>query len=552
MIIEERGSNKLPTLTSIFFKLDYYNSDVFMRLVQSKDSIYDSATSEFEFPLNRLVFVVDTLIGYGNITVKLLNEKPLQISSCSDYKFKLKPYRHQLEGVEYGLSRNNGWLLLDEQGLGKTATIIYLAQILKEREQLEHCFIICGVNGLKYNWKREIETFSNLDCRILGEKISKKGRVTFSTLPERCKELEKGIKEFFIVTNIETLRSADFIKSYNKFSKHIDMIVLDEAHKCKDPQSKSAKTLLKMKAKRCIALTGTLIVNVPENSFIPLKWTNNTKSTYTQFKHMYNEYGGFGNKQVIGYRNLDLLQELIESCSLRRLKSEVLDLPEKVYINEYVELGTEQRALYDKVEDSILSDLDKIKRVPTIIEEITLNMRLRQITASPSIISSSVTQSAKLDRLCELASTIISQGDKLVVFCSFIETANEIIERLSEYNCVLTTGNTDAKTADDNERIFQSDNNVKVYVATWQKCGTGRTLTAANYLIFIDTPWTDADFQQSADRIHRIGQKQPSFIITLIAKDTYDERVLEILNTKKDLSGVLIKSEEHKISEKNF
>ena len=88
---------------------------------------------------------------------------------------------------------------------------------------------------------------------------------------------------------------------------------------------------------------------------------------------------------------------------------------------------------------------------------------------------------------------------------------------------------------------FQNDNSCKVFVGTWQKCGTGLTLTAASYLIFVDTPWTDADFKQASDRIYRIGQTKPVEIITLVAKDTYDERVLEIIGRKEKISKKVIK-----------
>jgi len=161
------------------------------------------------------------------------------------------------------------------------------------------------------------------------------------------------------------------------------MIVLDEAHRAKNPSSKSAKNLLKLKSKRNIALTGTVIMNNPENAYLPLKWTGNLNSTFSAFKGMYNVYGGFGGVQVIGYKNLDLLKEHIASCSLRRLKSEVLDLPEKTYQIEYVEMGTRQRALYNEVEKGIAEELDLLPKNKqlTIMEELVMHIRERQVTA---------------------------------------------------------------------------------------------------------------------------------------------------------------------------
>ena len=540
ILIEEKLSKKLPTYTSLFFRLPCYDKNTFEILVQSSDSIYDKSTNTFEFPLNRLYFIVNCLISFDDVELRTYQEVAKEKIDCSKYKFKVKPYKHQLEGIEYGVNRENGWLLLDDMGLGKTSQMINIADILRKREGLSHCLIICGVNSLKYNWEEEIHKFSDLDCVILGKKISKNGRISFTTIGERCKQLKDGVKEFFIITNIETLQHKEFADAFNKSKSKIDMIVFDEAHKCKEPTTLSAKTLMKLKAKRKIALSGTLIVNNPENAFVPLKWSENTLSTFTQFKRTYNVYGGFGGVQVIGYKNLELLQDLLKHCSLRRLSSEVLDLPEIVYETEYVELKNEQRELYDTVSEGIATELDKLDHKPTIMEEITINMRLRQITASPSIVSTTVSQSAKLDRLEELVEKIVAQGSKVVVFCSFKGTACEAFERLKNYNPVLVTGDTAETDVNLYKTQFQNENDKKVFIGTWQKCGTGITLTAANYLIFIDTPWTDSDFKQAAKRIYRIGQDKPSFIITLIAKDTYDERVKEIIDNKEYLSGFLV------------
>jgi SNF2 family DNA or RNA helicase len=174
------------------------------------------------------------------------------------------------------------------------------------------------------------------------------------------------------------------------------------------------------------------------------------------------------------------------------------------------------------------------------LEELAINLRLRQITAYPGSISSVVCGSAKLDRLCELVDDIVQQGDKVVVFNSFKDSAEEVYRRLNSYGCVICTGDQSELEINERKEQFQNNDKIKVMSATWQKMGTGHTLTAANYCIFVDTPWTDADFQQAADRIYRIGQNKKVTIITLITKDTYDERVEEILQRKEKISGYLV------------
>lgn len=539
-IVEEKSVG-LPTDTSLFVTLSFYNQNIFETLVQMEDSIYDDKLKRFEIPLNRLSFLITFLRKYDDTKFVPFRASQNCAMSFNDFKFKVKPFSHQMDAVNYGANRESGWMLLDDTGLGKTGTIIYLSDVLKHKEGLEHCFIICGVNSLKYNWASEIGKFSDLSYRILGQKVSKRGKVSIGTVQERLDELKSGIDEFFVITNIETLQHKDFAKYFNKSKSKFDMIVMDEAHRCKNPSSQSAKTLIKLKAKRCIALTGTVIINNPENAFLPLKWTGNVSTTFSKFKGMYNRYGGFGGVQVIGHKNLDLLQDLLSTCSLRRLKTDVLDLPDQTFITEYVDLYNDQRKLYDEVSDGVLTELNKLDHKPSIIEEITINMRLRQITAYPGILSTEVTRSAKIDRLVELCDDIVAQGDKVVVYSTFKESAKKVFEELSEhYGVVLCTGDDSDDVVERKKSYFKTDSSCKVLVCTWQKMGTGHTLTEANYAIFLDTPWTYADFKQSYDRIYRIGQNKKVFVITIIAKDTYDERVQEIINNKNELSSYVV------------
>lgn len=539
IIIEERKACKLPTATSLFFTLPFYDKHTFDILKQSENSVFNKNDNSFEFTVNSLCFLVELLCQFDDVRVVPFKDNIENKQTCDGYNFKVKPFQHQLDAVNFGLN-HDGWLLLDDQGLGKTGTMIYLSEVLHSMQGLKHCLIICGVNSLKFNWVREIEKFSSLSSMILGQYTTKNGRIHIGSVADRLADLKRPIDEFFVITNIETLQSKDFISAFNNSPNDFGMIVLDEAHRCKNPSSLSVKTLLKIKADRCVALTGTAIVNDPENAYVPLKWTGNTKANFTMFKHMFNVYGGFGNKQVLGHKNLDLLKELLSTCSLRRLKSEVLDLPDKTYIREYVELGDSQRKLYEDVAKGIADDLNKLDHKPTIMEEMTINLRLRQITAFPGMLSSEPIPSAKLDRLEELVQDIVAQGDKVVVYSNFKDTVYEVKRRLDEFGVISCTGDdSDAYTMEAiNE--FQTNLDKKVFVCTWQKIGTGHTLTAACYAIFIDTPWTYASFEQACDRIYRIGQDKKVFIITLIANDTFDERVQEILNRKEDLSKHIV------------
>jgi SNF2 family DNA or RNA helicase len=169
--------------------------------------------------------------------------------------------------------------------------------------------------------------------------------------------------------------------------------------------------------------------------------------------------------------------------------------------------------------------------------------RLRQATVLPSMLTTESIPSGKLDRAEGLVEQLVNNGEKVVVFSTFKQPVYELASRLVAYNCVVATG--DCKDADVEYAIDQFQNNpdVKVFLGTWSKCGTGITLTSASYMIFLDTPWTDAVWTQAQDRIYRIGSKNPVFIYNLVAKGTVDERVLEIVTDKKHIASYIIDDE---------
>ena len=159
---------------------------------------------------------------------------------------------------------------------------------------------------------------------ILGSRYNKAGKRHIGSVKERVEDLLKPINEFFIITNIETLREEKVVQALKKQINKIDMIVLDEAHKAKSPTSSQGKNLLKLSwPRRKVALTGTILLNSPLDAYVPLKWIGYDCATYSKFKQQYCEYGGFRGVQIIGYKNLDMLQEQIKQISLRR-KKEVL------------------------------------------------------------------------------------------------------------------------------------------------------------------------------------------------------------------------------------
>ena len=250
--------------------------------------------------------------------------------------------------------------------------------------------------------------------------------------------------------------------------------------------------------------------------------------------------------QIIGFKNIETLKYQLAENSLRRTK-DLLDLPPKTIINEIIDMNDKHRKFYDDIVAGVKDEVDKVEITTSSL--LAMVTRLRQATACPSILTTSSIESSKIDRAVDLVEEILNGGEKVVIFSTFKETVRELENKLNKYNPVIATGDTPDEEISKNIDLFQEDNEYKIFLGTWQKAGTGITLTKANYMIFLDTPWTAGVFEQACDRIYRIGTKDPVFIYNLICKDTIDERVADILDTKKAISDYMI---DDKLSEDNF
>lgn len=534
--IEEKVPSKIPGVTSLFITTPY-NKDVIDVIKGCTPLNYDKKVNTWEMPTTRLAKFLNGVKGIDDIRIKL--KKDEVIKEHPDIKlsqYKTKPYKYQEEGIQFGL-KHPKWLLLDMPGLGKTLQLIYLAQELKKRDSIKHCLIVCGLNTLKANWEKEIAKHSNLSCRILGKRVARTGTITYGSIPERLAELKEPLKEFFLITNIETLRDDKIIKELRDGKNKFEMIALDEAHVIKSPTSQQSRNLLKLNAPHMIAMTGTLLLNNPLDAYVPLKWIGAEHSTYTNFKCHYTQYGGLFGNEFIGYKNVDDLKDQIASVSLRRT-DDILDLPDKNFIEEELEMSDIQSKFYQNIVDGIFDEIDKVELNRTNI--LALVSRLRQATACPSILTTSTIPSVKQDRCCELVESITGNGNKVVIFSTFKQTVTELAEKLKVYNPLICTGDIPDAVISANIDKFQQDKDCKVFIATWQKCGTGITLNVANYGIFIDTPFTSGQYEQCWKRIHRIGSKKPIFVYNLITKGTFDERVKYLVDSKAVISDYVV------------
>ena len=544
---------------SLFITFEY-NSNIVEIVKSFPTRVYNSKDKSWELPFNKLGEVVNKLSAYDiTISGKYIELETEEVKLPSNFKFKTEPYEHQIEGVKYGLNHDK-WLLGDEQGLGKTKQVIDIARA----KNVKHCLIICCVNGLKWNWQNEVHTHSDDGAWILGQRTNRNNKTFVGSNEERLADLQEFDKlPRFIITNIETLRYK--IKTGNKIQKKvkgrltwvdeyrypiterlqslcesgdIDMIAVDEFHKCKNPEAEQAEQILTIHAPVQIAMTGTPLMNAPVDLFMPLKWLDYEKHSFWQFKSHYCRFGGYGGHAITGYRNLEEIEEILDTMMLRRLKKEVLDLPEKTLINEYVEMGKEQTRLYDMAHSDIVSNIDKLKMTNNPLAEL---IRLRQATGNPSILSDDIKDNAKFDRMEELVDDAVENGQKVVIFSNWTQMTNPAFERLSKkYKGVMITGET--KDSDRQYMVdeFQNNDRVKFIIGTTGAMGTGLTLTAGTVEIFLDEPWNMALKEQAIDRCHRIGQNSNITVYTLLCKDTIDERINDIVEKKGQMANILV------------
>ena len=451
---------------------------------------------------------------------------------------------------------------------GKTKIVLDTVQYLKKFEGLKHCLIICGVNGNKYNWAEETSIHTNMRSHILGSRVAKRtGKINSGSVADTLADLRNLPDAEVLIINVERLRGARVKrkrgqrKTINEFpvvsliQQHIQngdisLVAVDESHRCKTPTSAQTQALLWINCPRQIAMTGTLIMNSPLDLYVPFKWMGWETRDYWAFLNRYAIKDNFGS--VIGYQNAQELIDVLSCYQLRRLKKDILDLPPKIIHEEYVEMSDNEWKVYNAVKSGLLHLIqgdsvnpDNLKHglfiQNTVLDPMTLSMRLRQATAHTAIVSDTIKESSKMRRMEEIVEDVIKDGGKCIIFSNWTQVTNIARDILHKYNPAYITGEVTSDQMRNDERLrFQSDDSCKVIIGTIPAMGTGFTLDAANTVIFLDEPWTAAARGQAEDRAHRANTKWNVDIYILMDKDTVDEHVHDVVEGKGDIADLIV------------
>jgi len=447
-----------------------------------------------------------------------------------DFAQKTKPFPHQADATEF-IKGKESVALFDEQGLGKSKIVIDALCSDIENGIIDGALIICKKSLLR-TWEDEIKKHSFLSSIIL-----------------RGSTREKGYKFLafvhFYLMNYEYLPTEiDRIKMLLKIRKLA--IILDESHKIKNPVSKTAKTIFGVRelAKKRIIITGTPIANKPEDLWSQFYFLDGGKTFGTDFRSFKTEYCPTNHREAYSQEEmakLKRLRETIEKISIRRLKNNVLELPEKLYQDVFVELEERQKKLYDtlkhdlRIEFLSYSGEQVIKEVHNILEKL---LRLTQIASNPALIYDDYEETpAKFTKLDEIVREILSKEEKLIIWTSFVDNVRVLRKRYISSNPLIIFGEVPIEDRAKFVNRFQTDKDYKIMIANPSAAREGLTLTSANNAIYLDRSFNLVDYMQSQDRIHRISQTKTCKIVKLIARDTIDEYIDEILYKKQDTAA---------------
>ena len=468
-----------------------------------------------------------------------------------NYRFKTKPYKHQLDALQDSLDKEN-FAYFMEMGTGKSKVLLDNAAMLYDKGKINGLLIIAP-KGVYKNWyDSEIPThlpdhiFKKVVLWKTSDKSAKQKKI-LNTL------FETGTEFHILVMNVEAFSSADGPAFAYKFlSAHNAMIAIDESTTIKTPTTKRTKSIIALRqlAKYRRILTGSPVTKSPLDLFSQCEFLDPWllgHSSYWTFKARYAvtrkiQVQGRQVEIVVGYRNLGELSEKIQPFSKRVLKDDCLDLPEKTFLKHVVELTKEQKKVYKQMKEEAIAFLDgKVLSSATVMTQL---MRLHQITCGHFTADDGTIKNLPCNRITELMDILDNVHNKAVIWSHYTHDVKRIIEEIKnkygEDSVVDYFGETDQDQRSINIKKFQNDDKCRFFVGTTHTGGYGITLTAASTMIYFSNGYDLEKRQQSEARIDRIGQEKPMTYIDIISEDTVDDRIVKALRSKINIANEIM------------
>jgi superfamily II DNA or RNA helicase len=432
---------------------------------------------------------------------------------------KVPLYPYQMRGAVF-LACRGRCILGDDMGLGKTIQTMAAAELLARERGVERVLVVAPAS-VKYQWEGEIRKYTDRPVQVIeGGAAERRAQYRQPT--------------FYRLINYETaVRDLDELNAWQP-----DLIVLDEAQRIKNWESKTTRAVKRLRSRYAVVLTGTPLENKLEELYSIVQFVDDRRlGPAFQFLHDHSVRDAEG--KLLGYRNLDKIREKLAPILLRRTRAEVLaQLPARTDNTVYVEMADAQKAAYAEhqytlarlLQKKYLSEVDR-RRILACLTN------LRMLCDSTFLLDHQTNVSPKLEEFEELLRDLLGSGPhKVVVFSQWevmLRKAAEVVERVGAGFTVLH-GNVPGKERRGLLERFRDDPECRAFLST-DAGGTGLNLQAADTVINLEVPWNPAVLEQRIARVHRMGQHRPVQVFNLVVRDSIEERVLKAVAQKKSL-----------------
>jgi SNF2 family DNA or RNA helicase len=470
-----------------------------------------------------------------------------------NYKFKTKPYAHQITALEKSWHKDT-FAYFMEMGTGKTKVLIDNLAMLYDKGKVDGALIVApkGVIGTWYN--QELPT--HLPDHIENVTVLWQANINKKQQEKLDRLFETGHDLHIIVMNVEAF-STDKGRSFAaKFLRsHKSMMAIDESTTIKNPKAKRTKNILSLATltRYRRIMTGSPVTRNPLDLYTQCYFLDPfhlNHSSYYSFRNRYAvmksaNISGRSINLVVGYQNLSELSDKLKPFSYRVLKEDCLDLPDKVYMKRQIDLTPEQIRLYRQMKQEALATLNG--KTVTTMTALTQIMRLQQITCGHFVADDGTTQNIKHNRMSELMDILEEVEGKAIIWAHWQRDVELIVSAIEKQqgpgSVVHYYGKTLPEERDYAIRNFKENDKVRFFVGTPATGGYGITLVQANTVIYYSNGYDLEKRMQSEDRAHRIGQTKKVTYIDLIAEDTVDTKIVKSLRKKINIASQVMGEE---------
>ena len=470
-----------------------------------------------------------------------------------DYKFKTKPYAHQLKALEMSWNKEV-FAYFMEMGTGKSKVLLDNIAMLYDKGKINGALIIAP-KGVYKNWydaEIPVHLVNHIQKKVVlwQAMINKGQQKKLNTL------FETGVDLHILIMNVEALSTKKGVDFATKFLlSHNTLITIDESTTIKNPGAKRTKNILSLSklGKYRRILTGSPVTKSPLDLYTQCFFLDPyllNHASYYSFRTRYAlmrtaNFSGRSVQIVVGYRHLDELAEKLKPFSHRVLKDDCLDLPSKTFMKRIVQLTPDQQKVYQQMKQMALAEMNgKMITTATVLTQL---MRLQQITCGYFKADDGTVQEINNNRTSELIDLLYEIEGKTVIWAHWQNDVKNIIKvvvkEFGEGCCVDYYGLTPQDERQDNISKFQNDPKVRFFIGTPATGGYGITLTGASNMIYYSNGYDLEKRTQSEARIDRIGQTKPMTYIDILAEDTVDERIVKALRKKVNIASKIMGEE---------